>query len=230
MSLDSNARLSLPLLEGVPAPFARTVLEAGRTSEFEAGTTVFAEGQPATSFYVLLRGSVKLVQLTDAGEAIVFRLLAHGDAFGTMSVLGAGSLPLSAWAVTAVTALQWDAAAMQQFLEQQPRLSLNILRSVSDRLQALRLQYRQLATEKVERRLARALLTLVRRAGTRVDDGVLLDLPLSREDVAQLTGTTMFTVSRIISRWESAGILRAGRQQLVIREPETLAAIADDVT
>ncbi len=91
MSLDSNARLSLPLLEGVPAPFARTVLEAGRTSEFEAGTTVFAEGQPATSFYVLLRGSVKLVQLTDAGEAIVFRLLAHGDAFGTMSVLGAGS-------------------------------------------------------------------------------------------------------------------------------------------
>ncbi len=119
---------------------------------------------------------------------------------------------------------------MQQFLEQQPRLSLNILRSVSDRLQALRLQYRQLATEKVERRLARALLTLVRRAGTRVDDGVLLDLPLSREDVAQLTGTTMFTVSRIISRWESAGILRAGRQQLVIREPETLAAIADDVT
>lgn len=100
---------------------------------------------------------------------------------------------------------------------------------MSDRLQALRLQYRQLATEKVERRIARALLTLVPRTGTRVEDGVMLDLTLSREDLAQLSGTTLYTVSRIVSRWEAAGILRSRRQQLVIRDPEALLSIADDI-
>ena len=118
---------------------------------------------------------------------------------------------------------------MRQFLERDSRLSLNVLRSVSDRLQALRMQYRQLATEKVERRIARALLKLMQRAGTRVDDGVLLDLPLTREDLAQLTGTTVYTVSRIVSRWEASGLLRSGRQQLVIRDPDTLLSIADDL-
>ena len=100
---------------------------------------------------------------------------------------------------------------------------------MSDRLQALRLQYRQLATEKVERRVARAVLKLVQHAGTQVGDGVLVDLPISREDLAQLTGTTVYTVSRIVSRWEAAGILRSGRQQLVIRDARTLTAIADDI-
>jgi CRP-like cAMP-binding protein len=220
---------SLPLLEGLAAPVAAAVVRAGHVRHFEAGATVFAEGQPATSCYVLLTGSVKLVQLTEDGEAIVFRLLGFGDAFGTIAILGNGPYPVSASAVTAITTLQWPANVMRQLLEQHSRLSLNVLRSVSERLQALRLQYRQLATEKVERRIARALLKLVERAGTRVTDGVLLDLPLSREDVAQLTGTTVYTVSRIISRWESSGVLRAGRQQLIIRQPDVLASIADDM-
>jgi CRP-like cAMP-binding protein len=221
--------LSLPLLEGVPEPLGIELAEAARLRDFEGGTAIFAEGEPATAFSVVLSGSVKLVQLTEDGDAIVFRVLGVGDALGAVSLLGSDSYPVSAVAVTAASLLQWPAAVMRHFLEQHPRLSLNVLRSVSDRLQALRLQYRQLATEKVERRIARALLKLVQRAGTQVEDGVLLDLPLSREDLAQLTGTTVYTVSRIVSRWEASGLLRSGRQQLVIRDPQTLLSIADDV-
>ena len=217
-----------PLLEGVPRTDAREVMAAARRRDLEAGAPVFSQGQPATSFFVVLAGSVKLVQLTEDGDAIVFRLLAAGDAFGTVSVFGSETYPVSATAVTATSVLLWPADTMRHFLETYPRLSLNVLRSVSDRLQALRLQYRQLATEKVERRIARALLRLVERSGRPVEDGVLLDLPLSREDVAQLTGTTIYTVSRIISRWEAAGLLRAGRQQLIVRVPGALAAIAED--
>jgi len=228
MPPDHDALRSIPLLDGVPAPIARAVLDAARVREFGAGATLFSEGQPATAFFVLQTGSVKLVQLTDAGEAVVFRLLTFGDAFGTISVLGAQTYPVSACAVTAVLTLQWEAGTMRSLLEQHPRLSLNVLKSVSDRLQSLRLQYSQLATEKVERRIARALQTLVHRAGTSVGDGVLIDLPLSREDLAQLTGTTMYTVSRIVKRWEVAGILRAGRQQILVRQPHTLASIAAD--
>jgi CRP/FNR family transcriptional regulator, nitrogen oxide reductase regulator len=222
--------LRCPLMDGVPESIAVAVADAGRIRDLAVGDVVFSEGQPADSFSVVLSGSVKLVQLSSDGDATVFRVLGAGDALGAVSLLGADSYPVSAVAVTAATILEWPAAVVLQFIDQVPRLSLNILRSVSERLQALRLQYRQLATEKVERRIARALLKLIQRAGTRVDDGVLLDLPLSREDLAQLTGTTVYTVSRIVSRWEASGLLRSGRQQLVIRDPDTLLSIADDVT
>ena len=61
------------------------------------------------------------------------------------------------------------------------------------------------------------------------EGGVLIDLPLSRDDVAQMTGTTLYTVSRTVSRWEAEGILDAGRQRMVIRKPHALMAIADDL-
>jgi CRP-like cAMP-binding protein len=103
------------------------------------------------------------------------------------------------------------------------------LRFVAARLHELQVQYRQLATEKVERRVARALIRLVQQAGRRVETGVLIDLPLSREDIAQMTGTTLYTVSRIISRFEGEGILEAGRQRMVIRNPHGLVKVADDL-
>ena len=221
--------LGLPLMEGVPESLGVEVAIAGRLREFGPGDAIFSEGQPASAFSVVLSGSVKLVQLSSDGDAIVFRVLGAGDTLGAVSLLGADAYPVSAITVTAASILEWPAAVMRQFLERDSRLSLNVLRSVSDRLQALRMQYRQLAKENVERRIARALLKLMERVGTSVDDGVLLDLPLSREDLAQLTGTTVYTVSRIVSRWEATGILRSGRQQLVIRDRDSLRSIAGDV-
>jgi CRP-like cAMP-binding protein len=217
-------------MEGIPESFGMEVASAGRLEEFRPGEAIFSEGEPAASFSVVLSGSVKLVQLSSDGDAVVFRVLGPGDTLGAVALLDVDFYPVSAVAVTAGSFLEWPAAVMRQFLAQEPQLALNVLRSVSDRLQALRLQYRQLATENVERRIARALLKLMERVGTQVDDGVLLDLPLSREDLAQLTGTTVYTVSRIVSRWEATGLLRSGRQQLVIRDSGSLRSIADDIT
>jgi CRP-like cAMP-binding protein len=70
---------------------------------------------------------------------------------------------------------------------------------------------------------------LVQQAGRRVDSGVLVDLPLSRDDIAQMTGTTLYTVSRIVSRFEREGLLEAGRQRMVIRNPHGLLKVADDL-
>ena len=118
---------------------------------------------------------------------------------------------------------------MAGLMERYPTLAINALRFVAARLHELQVQYRQLATEKVERRVARALLRLVQQAGRRVESGVLVDLPLSRDDIAQMTGTTLYTVSRIISRFEADGIVEAGRQRMVIRKPHALMSVADEV-
>jgi len=108
---------------------------------------------------------------------------------------------------------------MRQVLEAESRVALNAVQFVAGRLHDLQRRHRQLMTERVERRVARALLQLVHEAGRRVETGVEIDFPVSRHDIAEMTGTTLFTVSRLLSSWEQRGILHSGRV------PETVPSI-----
>jgi CRP/FNR family transcriptional regulator, nitrogen oxide reductase regulator len=205
------------------------VWTAARPRAIESGQTFFREGDPATAFFVLNTGSVKLTQLTPQGHQVVLRLLSPGDAFGGVAAFGGVTYPVTAEAVTNASAHEWAGDVMAGLMERHSRLAFNAVKFVAARLHELQVQYRQLATEKVERRVARALLRLVQQAGRRVESGVLIDLPLSRDDIAQMTGTTLYTVSRIISRFESEGLVEAGRQRMVIRNPHGLVKVADDL-
>ena len=205
------------------------VKTAAHTKQIDAGSTFFREGDAAVAFFVLTDGSVKLTQVTPEGHQVLLRLVGPGDAFGGVAAFGGTTYPVTAEAVTDASALEWPGDVMASLMERHPRLALNALQFVAARLHELQVQYRQLATEKVERRVARALLRLVNQAGRRVESGVLIDLPLSRDDIAQMTGTTLYTVSRIISRFEADGVLEAGRQRMVIHNPHGLLKIADDL-
>jgi CRP/FNR family transcriptional regulator, nitrogen oxide reductase regulator len=108
-------------------------------------------------------------------------------------------------------------------------VAVNALHVVAERLHDVERRYRQAMTERVERRVARALLRLVHDAGRRVDDGVEVAFPVSRQDIAEMTGTTLFTVSRLLSAWEEQGIVRGGRQRIVLRKPHAMVSIAEDL-
>jgi CRP-like cAMP-binding protein len=118
---------------------------------------------------------------------------------------------------------------MRALLESENQIALNALRFVSGRLYDLQRRHRQLMTERVERRVARTLLRLVHDAGRRVDSGVEIDFRLSRQDIAEMTGTTLYTVSRLLSAWEGRGLGRSGRQHIVLTKPHALVAIAEDL-
>jgi CRP-like cAMP-binding protein len=81
----------------------------------------------------------------------------------------------------------------------------------------------------VERRIASALIRLTRQTGKRTERGVLLDLPLSRQDLAEMTGTTLYSVSRTLSGWEQQGLIESGRERIVILSPHGLVTIAEDL-
>lgn len=219
----------VPLFSSLPPPALEEVAGAARVRRLRPGDAFFREGESAESFFVIQTGSVKLTQVTPEGHQIVLRLIGPGDAFGGVAAFGGAAYPVTAEAVTEVAALEWPGAVMARLMERHPRLALNALRFVADRLHELQVRYRQLATERVERRIARALVRLVQQAGRRTEAGVLIDLPLSREDIAQMTGTTLFTVSRVVSRWEADGILEAGRQRIIVRNPHALMAVADEL-
>jgi CRP-like cAMP-binding protein len=116
----------------------------------------------------------------------------------------------------------WDG-----FLARYPILALNMLRSMGGRLQEAQVRVRELATEAVERRVAHAVLRLANQAGRREGDGVRIDFPLSKQDIAEMTGTTLHTVSRILTAWEASGLVEGGRQKLKVLEPHSLVLISD---
>ena len=148
---------------------------------------------------------------------------------GATAVFGDTAYPASAETVDATIVLGWDNETTIELIEQYPRLGLNILRLLSVRLQELQDRLREMSTERVERRIARALLRLVSQLGRKAETGVLIDLPLSRQDLANMTGTTLYTVSRILSRWEAEGIIEAGREKVLIKHPPRLVVIAEDL-
>jgi CRP-like cAMP-binding protein len=215
------------LFNGLTAAQLADVVSAARHVTREAGERFFEQGAPADCFYVLIAGRVKMTQVTPEGHQVVLRLVAPADPFGGVAAFGEARYPVAAEAIERSTAVGWDGPAMSHLLTRHAPLAVNVLRFVASRLRDVQDRYRELVTERVEQRVARALLRLARDTGRKVEAGVLIDIPLSREDLAEMTGTTLYTVSRLISGWEEKGLVEGGRQRIVIRRPHGLVTIAE---
>src|SRR5581483_6867433 len=194
--------LHVPLFEGLSLDTLAQIVSVSYPKHANAGDFFFNEGDQADAFLVLMAGRVKLTQLTPDGQQIVLRLIGPGDAFGGVGAFGDPTYPVSAEAVETAAALAWNSATMRQLLETQNQIALNALRFVANRYHDLQRRYRQAMTERVERRVARALLRLVHEAGRRVDTGVEIDFPISRPDIAVMTGATLLPVTRLFSSWK----------------------------
>ena len=207
----------------------QAVGRAAQQREVDAGRFFFRQGSTADVVYILHLGRVKLTQSTPEGHQVVLRFIGPGEMFGPMAIFEGQPYPVSAQAVRWCQALAWNGKTMAALMENYPRLALNALNDLAERLRILQERYRELATERVERRVAHALLRLAGRAGWKTEDGVLIDMPLSRQDLAEMTGTTLYTVSRMLSGWQRAGLLDIGRQRVTILDSQGLIAIAADV-
>jgi CRP-like cAMP-binding protein len=229
-------RLDLAALEKVPlfAGLARQALEevaaAGRTWRLARDEVLFEEGAPATALHLMLQGRLKVAQSGPGGEQVVLRFVGPNEPAGVLAVLGTDQLyPATVVAATDSVLLSWEGPALRRVLEQHPSLVTNTMRAMSGRTQEAHARLRELGAERVERRLALALLRLVRQAGVREPDGgVRIDFPLGRQDLAEMTGTTLATASRVLSAWEQSGILAAGgRMKVVVQDPHALMKIAE---
>lgn len=217
------------LLQGLAPDARQVIIAAGRLRRVEQGAFFFHQGQPATLFYILVKGRVRLVQVTVEGQQVTLQYIGAGDGLGIIVALSEMPYLVSAEAVEDCTALSWDPETTHHLMLQNPQLALNGMNLIARRFARLQDRYRELATERVERRVARALLRLVRQMGKRVDQGVLIDMPLSRQDLAEMTGTNLYSVSRILSSWEQKGWVHTGRMQVILCKAHELVMIAEDI-
>lgn len=190
------------------------------------GDPLYLAGDPAEHLYVLASGRVKVAHpMADGGEVIT-DLLVPGDLFGTLSTLGDPTYPETASALTTACALRMDVAAFRAILDDHPAVALRVLDDVAGRLAATRSDAARSASGTVEQRVASTLLRLADKLGMdRHDGGTLLQLPLTRADLAAMTGSTPESVSRVMSRLRRDGIVDSGRRWTAVVDRERLEAL-----
>jgi len=203
--------------------------DAAEERRFADGEELFHQGDPARQMLVVVAGQVKLSQVSADGQEVIIRFATPGELVGGVAVLEGRAYPVSGTAIGNGRALTWSAATLDRLFHRHPNLALNTMRVIADRMRELQDRLRELATERVAQRVARTLLRLAAQLGRKVAGGVEIDLPLSRQSLAELCGTTQFTVSRLLSDWEARGLLEAGRERVRITQPHGLVAIAEDL-
>jgi len=206
-----------------------TIITNGQLTRVRADEYFFHQGEEALNLHILVEGRAKLTKVTADGDQILVDYFGPGDGLGIFVALSDMSYPLSAQAIEECLSVAWHRETMRQLMRRYPTLALNGVEMIGRRFAALQDRYLELSTERVEQRVARALLRLVRQYGRRVEQGVLIDMPLTRQDLAEMTGTNVYNVSRILSRWEREGLVESSRMQVTLRRAHELVAIAEDL-
>lgn len=230
MSTNATSLLTkIELFHGLSDRDLETIYAESRELSFDADSFLFHQDDPAERIFILISGRVKLYQLADDGQQVMMHVMTPGMMFAAISLVKGALYPVSAEAAQTSRVIYWSQATLLALIEQFPQMALNAMKVLAGHVREFQNRYRELATERVERRLARTVLRLTSQTGRKIEEGVLLDLPLTRQDLAEMSGTTLFTVSRILTQWESQGLVLAGRERLVVRFPHGLVRIAEDL-
>lgn len=225
--LDRALISGMPLFQGLSPAQQDDVLRDAHSVRFAKGTDVFQQDQDAVSSFFLLSGHLRVYRLTPDGQQVVVRYISAGEIFGVANALGRTSYPATATAVVDSLALVWPSATWARLQESHPVLMANTLRTIGSRLQDAHTRVVEMSTEQVERRIAHALLRLAQQSGRKVERGIEIDFPISRQDVAEMTGATLHTVSRVLSAWEGRGLVESGRQKITLRDAHRIFMLAE---
>jgi CRP-like cAMP-binding protein len=226
-SVDRSLVANLPMFTGLNTAEQDDLLREARSVRYPKGTAVFAQGVEADRFFLLLHGHLRVEKTTPQGQQTVVRYVSAGELFGVAQAMNLSHYPATAVAAVDSIALAWPSSSWQRLIVKYPSLASSALQTVGSRLQDTQARVIEISNEQVEQRVAHALLRLAKQAGRKVEAGIEIDFPISRQDVAEMTGTTLHTVSRILSSWESKGLVAGGRQRIVLRDTQQLHELAE---
>ncbi|MGA7673267.1 MAG: Crp/Fnr family transcriptional regulator [Nitrolancea sp.] len=220
---------TVPLFRQLSTDTLNAIAGRMRVLQVEDGDFVFLAGTRADAVNLLADGRIKVIRETEAGQEVILRMIQPGDLFGGAGGWGEERYPASAVALGRAVVLRLPARAFATLVDDHPDFAMAVIHQLAERLRLAERRIEELQTQRVERRLAHTLLRLADKVGVKTDQGIRIDLPLSRQDLADLTGTTLSTASRTLSTWDQRGLISSGRERVTILQPHQLVAIAEDL-
>lgn len=231
--MDQTARLTVlqssSFFGGLTPNILSEVAEAAHESDVTKDSALFQQGDIADHHYMVAWGRLRLDKMTPDGKNVVIRYMGPGELVGSVAVFRNIRYPATPTAVEDTHIFSWGASCMASLIEVHPPLAMKALSMVGGRVEELQQRLQEISTQQVERRIASAILRIARQSGRRVEAGIEIPFAVSRQDLAELTGTTLHTVSRTLSAWMKDGILEGRRSShLVITRPHRLVEIAEE--
>jgi len=229
--MDSHLELELlgqtELFRDISPEVLKEIRSLAFAKHVQPPDAIFHQGDPAAACYTILSGNLRATQTTLDGDQIIIRYLGPGQFAGYAVLGGDEHHPGTVSAVSESYLLGWSRATMRQIMARYPEVAVNAVAVMGRRYHEMQLRLRELTTQGVEQRIAHTLLRLVHQAGRRTDRGIEIAFPLSRQDLAEMTGTTLHTVSRTLSAWEKEGVVSSKHRYIVICRPDMLEQIRD---
>ncbi|MEL7011759.1 MAG: Crp/Fnr family transcriptional regulator [Pseudomonadota bacterium] len=200
----------------------RELLSLATVHRVAPNKTYFDEGESAENFFVLLDGFTRVVRTTKEGDQVVVLHIAPGQMFGIAKAFESDNYTMTARAASRGIALSWPSELWDRFIQDYPGFQTATRKAVGSRVAEMQDKLVSMATQQVEQRIAHAILRLVDQAGKKTEQGVEIGFPLTRQDISEMTGTTLHSVSRCLSKWQRRGIVRSERRRVVVCQPEAL--------
>ena len=225
--LDESLLSHLPPFSRLETRQIRRILDQASSRRYDEGVAIFEEGHPAERFYMLLDGYVRVVRITPAGEQVTALHIPAGQILGMATAIGRDTYPGTAMTASESLALSWPMHLWDKFIADYDGFATESYKTLGYRLGEVQNKIVEMATQQVEKRIANALLRLINQTGRKVENGIEIDFPITRQDLSELTATTLHTVSRLLSRWEKQGMIESRRKRIVVRDPHALVVLSE---
>lgn len=228
------SKLDESLLSGLP-PFSRLsrsqireILDQASSRRYGEGAAIFREGHDADRFFLLLDGYLRVIRTTPGGEQIIVLHISPGQLFGIAPALQRDTFPATSVAAAESIALSWPVRLWPEFTAKYDGFATESYKTLGARLGQIQETLTEMATQAVEKRVAAAVLRMVNQSGRKTEKGIEIAFPVTRQNISDMTGTTLHTVSRLLSAWEKAGMVQSTRKHIVVTDPHRLVVLSNE--
>lgn len=225
-SCTHDSRLSilhnLPFFKSLTHDEIKDINNSFNDFKYNTDDIIYMSGDRSSRLCVVAAGSIKLIKQNESGKETLIDILKQGEFFGNLDPFGETCYEETAIAQLSSCVMKIDSDNFRKVLQKHPTASLTVLDIISKRLHEAQEMIKQLSAHSVENRIAYTLLKLAQKLGEQKEIGLLIQIPLSRNDLADMTGTTPETASRIIGKLKSEGIIKTGRKWIVINDIQKL--------
>lgn len=225
-TLDESLVEALPLFRKLDRAQIREILDQATPRRHDEGAEIFGEGRDADQFFLLLDGYVRVVRTLPTGDQVILRHIPPGELIGMARAFNRATYPATAVTASEALTLSWPTRLWAEFMSRYGGFAEETWATVAARLEQAHDHVVELASKAVEQRVAACVLRMINQSGRQVDGGIEIAFRLTRGNIADMTGTSLYTVSRLLSAWENNGILRSARGRIVVADAHRLLMLS----